>query len=455
MYVFPDQDNPRVKINMDDLSLPAVEYVPFWQGRAKKWKDLFEVSCFVYQERSPSFKARSEMRIGPPIPVRLSSLSVRRPITFRRFAGAIKWNYLRRRKLRHLAGLTESGRYERYRARFLSSLGPHPEMDSLVRRHRPDFIILPSRILDIMADDVLQIAAHHRIPTFLLVGGWDHLSSKGILHTQPSLIGVWGQQTQRHAVEIQGASPENVVCIGAPHYEAFRASPSGDRDAFRQSIGLPLDKKTILFGGSFRQFDETALLKHIDAAIEEGRIGPLHILYRPHPWRLSRDNEDPFFDHSWKHVSIDPAIAPTYEQSKAGKSVSHNDFQYSMSYLNDLLRAVDGVVSPMSTLILEAMMLGTPVLAVAFNDGKHLWSADKTAQMTHFEGLRDVPGLDFCDRSEDFIPLLRQLVTRSEDSALGESLRESTKLFVTQDDSTSYGERLSRLVNERLKATVG
>jgi len=453
-YVFADPQSRRgIKLDIGSLMLPRVEYIPFHQKRFDKWVELFDVACVAYQDSSPSFMIRFRMKSANFPKKHLPSLNWRHPITLRRFVGAIKTillNEPRRRKFIRLERLGKSTTYSQYRETVISSLGLHPEMARLVKNYQPDFIILPSCLLDSMTNDVLQIADYYKIPSFLLVSGWDNLSSKGILFHQPTTIAVWGEQTRRHAVDIQRMSPENVFCIGAPHYEAFRMPLARDRNAIRQSIGLPIDEKVVLFGGSFRQFDETSLLRQIEEAIETGTVPRIHILYRPHPWRQERE-EDNFFDYAWKHVTMDPVLCKAYRETKISRRyIGSNELLFSMSYLNELYRIVDAVISPMSTLILEAMIFGNPVLAVALDDGKHLWSADKTSQMTHFQELSSVQGVTFCRKSSEFIPLFRQLVLSSDDLVLRESLRRSTRCFVLQADS-SYAERLNKLVNERLQ----
>jgi CDP-glycerol glycerophosphotransferase (TagB/SpsB family) len=301
-----------------------------------------------------------------------------------------------------------------------------------------------------MSNDVLQIAWQHRIPSFVLISGWDNLSSKGILFHKPPTIGVWGDQTKTHAIEIQGMSSENVFAIGAPHYEAFRLAPVRSKNEFRKSVGLSADKKVVLFGGSFRRFDETLFLRQIEGAIEAKAIPAMQVIYRPHPWRLKRQ-EDDFFEYEWKHVIMDPEIANTYKEAKTkGSYASSNTFLFSLEYLNELYRAIDAAISPMSTLILEAMIFGKPVLAVAFNDGKHLWSADQTSQMSHFRELSSLEGVAFCKTSEEFIPAVKKLIEASDDEEIKENLRRSSRFFVFQSDSSRYSERLCELVKERL-----
>jgi hypothetical protein len=454
-YVFPDPQHPRagIKLDLESLQLPRVAYVPLHEQRHETWTELFHVSCLVYGTSSASFLIRYHMQEHRPA-VPLPSLEWRHPRTFGAYVRAMaahltgvsrhKWRHARHKKL------ASPAHYRDYCHRTISSLGLHPQFDALVQQERPDFMVLPSTLLDWLTNDALQIADHYQIPTFLLVSGWDNLSSKGVLFHRPTTVGVWGEQTRRHASDIQRVPLEDVFCLGAPHYEAFRLPPEQDASEIRRRLGLPIDRKIVLFGGSFRQFDETSLLRQIEDAIEDGTLPSIHVLYRPHPWRAVRQGEQSFFDSTWKHVTLDPENVAAYRETKrSGRHIGAKELAFSMRHLNEIYRIVDAAISPMSTLILEAMLFGNPILAIAFSDGRHVWSADKTSQMTHFKEMAVTPGVHFCREADQFIPLLRQVIASADDLRLRESLRQATRFFVLQCES-SYAERLEQLVRSRL-----
>lgn len=402
----------------DDLR--KVEWVPFYPERFRLWLELFDVSCIRFRDRSSSF----EIRVQESNP----------------------GSTLRGARLRKLA---RPAVYDRYRRAVEQDMGLHPDILSLTMRERPDFFVLPSALLDCMTDDVLQIAETFSLPTLLLVAGWDNLSSKGLVYHHPAFVGVWGEQSKQHAVQIQGLNPEQVHIVGAPHYEGFHINPNMDRNALRNELGVPPEGKLILFAGTVRLFDETELLQKIDQAIDSSTL-PVHVLYRPHPWRNDRKSEGNFFNFTWKHVSMDPAMVDTYRFGKENKTfVSPNDFLFRLSHLSKVYQAVDAVISPMSTVLLEAMLFGLPIMAVAFGDGKHSWSADKVSRMSHFKELYQVPGIITCREREAFFSQLQDLIARIGDKAFGESLCQSTQQFVYRDGH-SYAMRIAELVDRML-----
>ncbi|MBI4539324.1 MAG: hypothetical protein HY704_07445, partial [Gemmatimonadetes bacterium] len=227
-----------------------VEWVAYHPGRFRRWRDLFDVSCALYQDRSPSFRVR-----------------------YRELTREDPQRYARLEKL------VRPGVYERHREAVEARMGLHPEILSVTLRERPDFFVLPSALLDAVTDDVLQIAAKLSIPTLLLVAGWDNPSSKGLVYHHPTLMGVWGEQSLRHAVEVQGLDPDRVHVVGAPHYERYRASDNAERHRLRASWGATEGETLALFGGTLRLFDETQLLREVDEAIEFGALPSMRVIY--------------------------------------------------------------------------------------------------------------------------------------------------------------------------------
>ena len=407
--------------SLEAIGLPKLEWVPFYPGRFAKWVELFDTSCALYKDRSTSFQTRYEEHIRKDP-----------------------------KKLTQLAKFATATSYRRYREEQEAEMGLHPDILEFTYRERPDFFVLPSALLDYCTDDVLQIAEKLKIPTIMLVSGWDNLSSKGILYHYPSAMGVWGEQNRRHAIDIQKILPERVFTIGAPHYDDFHPMNEVNKAELREEFGLPSQGKTLLFAGTFRLFDETQLLKEVDEAIENGQLPQMKILYRPHPWRLKRNSEEDFFKQTWRHIHMDPEIVKTYQAAKARRrQAKPDDFGTRMKHLIKIYQSVDAVISPMSTVLLEALLFGLPVQAVAFSDGKHSWSADKVSKMEHFNELFAIPNLLVSRKREDFIPQIKSLVDQSGRVDIQQALVESTQELMYRD-GRSYAKRVADLVGHSL-----
>lgn len=428
VYVVPGPADGRAPLvlNGQEASTPrTIMQAAFYPERDRRWDDLFELSCLVYQDRSSSFAVRVQER-SKADPKRFSRLT----------------------------RLARSGRYAQYRERLKRTLGLHPDLLALTARERPDFFILPSRLRDCFTEEVLQLAEHLQIPTLLLVSGWDTLSSKGILHHHPTLVGCWGEQAKRHATQVQGIDPRRVELVGAPHYERFHRPPLAERIGLRASLGLPREGRVVLFAGSLRPFDETRVLQELERAIETGRLPALHVLYRPHPWRGARRQEASYFDFSWRHVTMDPQLIDVYQATKReGARFIPDNFLYDLDHLNRVYHSVDAVMSPMSTVLLETLIMGLPAMAVAFGDGKHSWSPEKVSRMLHFKELYEVPGLLVCRSADALLDDLNTLLAQVDDARLRHSHRLQSRYFVYHDER-AYAQRVADLVDRMLAETA-
>ncbi|MDD3312398.1 hypothetical protein [Pseudodesulfovibrio sp.] len=396
-----------------------VVWVPHRPERMAAWAELFNISCIRHRDRSPSFRVRhEESRRADP----------------ERYA-----RYERLARPEH---------YRRHVAETEAALGLHPELTAALDRLRPEFIVLPSLLLDSGTDDLLQAAEALDIPVLLLQTGWDNLCSKGLLLRLPTLMGVWGRQSLEHAVTVQDMPRERVRIVGAPHFDAFRHCREARDEDLAERLGLRPGVPSLLFAGTLRYFDETALLRELDERIERGDLPAMRVVYRPHPWRLRREHEENFLDLGWRNVVMDPEREDSYGDAKRrNTTITSRHRTFSMHYLARLYSVLDAVASPMSSILLESMAAGLPIMATAFGDGVHSWSADKVSRMMHFEDWFKLDGVMACRGREEFFGALPRLLAMADEPGVAERLRAAMQpLVMTGDDA--YGDRVLRCVGE-------
>ncbi len=424
--------------------------------RFKKWVRLFEASCYANAHLSQSFALRHQS-----IKTSFKQRLTRRVWDWNtRYAAPVmeRVPYVRRRwgrfsRKAHAAmtsafdsdATSERQAKQREADALLQELTPFEPLAELLDRINPVFCIQPTSLLDEYCNDLLLAAQAYRHSVLLLQSGWDNLSSKGLIHHKPQFLGAWGPQSQDHAKTIQGVSKSCSHSLGAPHYEALRQVPPEERAAFRKQLGASEDETVILFGGSFRQFDETSVLARLDAAISAGKFGRVKVVYRPHPWRADRTDEDNFFERTWDNIVFDPDMVERYRRSKAAKGYLKTAPMYDMPYLARLLSSVDAVMSPMSTLLVESIIMKRPTMAVAFGDDKHAYHPGLSSKMTHFQGLSRSKTLIWCQDEGDFIESARTLSAAAKqpfDEADRERLLQTVVKWDDQRLST-YSSRLA------------
>jgi hypothetical protein len=241
---------------------------------------------------------------------------------------------------------------------------------------------------------------------------------------------------------------DRCVIVGSPYYEDFfRRRPRSKADA-RRALGLPAEGLTVLFGGSFRQFDEAELLRRIEEAIDAGRLPRMRIFYRPHPGRELREEAN-FFDYDWKHTVMDEEVAVIYRANLEGRMISQNEFGYSLDRLADIYAAVDLTISPMSSIVLESLLFGLPVLGIGYSDGRNRWGPEKTSQMTHFNELNDATGVRICRSPDHFMQDFEAVLGWAADPRTATRTREAARYFVDNGSGT-----YARAVMDLLTRTV-
>ncbi|MSR78440.1 MAG: hypothetical protein EXS63_09525 [Candidatus Omnitrophica bacterium] len=328
-------------------------------------------------------------------------------------------------------------------------LGTDLLVDKLVQELKPDWIILPSSCEDSLTADFVKAAKKFGAKSFILVNGWDNLTSKGTLPVFPDKIGVWGPQGANDAFKIHRISRKRIEILGAPQFERYFQSEFSEngQEEVRTMNGIPQDKKVILFAGSFQPFDEITVLRILDKAIESGHLPNAHVLYRPHPWRHWRDHEDNFVSTEYKHVSLDVQVAEIFLQiKKSGKASEAKKVFPDLEYYPKIIQMAECILSPLSTFVLESLLMGKKTLAICYPDGKHFFSADKVSQYEHVQYMETSPGLKFCRDAKDLISMTQELLLPVDADKLHRDINNHLK-FVVHSDNIPYAGRLAKVVS--------
>lgn len=423
-YVLPEEDAEKMlsaagpaitRSNSSSISVP--------HERFEKWSEVFQAACTHYAHLSPSFAIRAGLEVDP--------------------AWQESWSAAEREAIdREFDAKVEA---------MLRDTQPLPEIVELFDRFMPVYCVVPTSLLDLFCNEVVWACDSENVACLLLQSGWDNLSSKGLVCSRSPYLGCWGPQSLEHAITIQRLSHKRVAPLGAPHYEFLRHAPADDVRRMRAELGVADGDRLILFGGSFRQFDETSTLRELERAIRRGRIERVKIVYRPHPWRAARRHEDSFFKHEWSHVVFDPDMRERYlrEQDERGYIKRHAPM-FDMAYLSTLISASDAVISPMSTLLVEALALEKPTMAIAFGDGKHRYNPSVTAQTTHFAEMRGSSSLIWCDDAGRLVKETVRLLKPRWDEKHARARRKLLDRVVVREPGT-YAERLADFCRSRVE----
>jgi hypothetical protein len=330
-------------------------------------------------------------------------------------------------------------------------VGRDRDVEAIVETTRPDAVVVPYGGLNSFTLDLCKTARRRGIATVLVNYNWDNVASKGILRHTPDAFCVWGDDMADLTERVYRFPKRVIHVIGAAHFEHY-FDPVRMREAAREADLLRGGVPRVLFAGSSRGHPEVPYLEKIEQAIDDGRLPPMKVVYRPHPWRTSRPEEKNFFDIGFRHVEIDPKLAERFTRETINRTwtdKSKTTFKPDLEYYPVLLRSVDAVISPLSTLALEAALVGRPLLVMtAFAEP---WMEGAAERFEYLQRLvHHVPGVVKCDAPDTFVDALTAVMRLAADPGIAERIQEATRPIVFRDATRTYGRRLAAVVDSVL-----
>lgn len=253
-----------------------------------------------------------------------------------------------------------------------------------VKRLSLDVVVLPTTIHEGLEVEWAKAARRLGIPVVSHAATWDCLISKGgFIGWRPNRLLVWGEQAKRQAMAEHGFTAEEITVSGSPQYDAYFAPDRPTAPLDGQEVA---QQPFILVAGTtpFYWRDEAGLLRWLSEAAQRGAL-PAWIWYRPHP--VQQETRARRWADGLPYVVLDPGWHPGWDWQPED-----------LAHLRWLLEHAACVISAWSTLVLEAALLGTPSVLIAFGG-----AAAELGEWEHIAPLRNWPGVDVV---QDFAELL-------------------------------------------------
>ena len=335
-------------------------------------------------------------------------------------------------------------------ARYIKNkISQNVELEQLILDLNLDLMVHPTVLDGLFVNDLIEIGNRLNIPTICLMNSWDNPSTKALMMGEPDKLFVWGEQTKNHAKTYLGLTEDRIVISSPAQFEVYKQSPKISRTEYRNQIGADADEKLICYAGSSKGLNEMRHLQEIDDSIAKNRAN-YQVVYRPHPWKSGHKDEKNFFDYKFKSISMDTFSIENYEAVQRGDSLRTELMNY--EYTNVILRSIDGLISPLSTILLEAAMFGIAIAVYTSNDGED----DNThwgiaASLTQFVEFYDRVQPIFCRDINELWTTVDSLAKQSDNLALREKTKIATKHFVHTSEKSytdSVIETIEQLTSE-------
>jgi len=295
-----------------------------------------------------------------------------------------------------------------------------PSFIRALLKSKPDIVVIFSGGAFTGVENVcIKVCEILKIPTVLIIDNWDNLSSKSLFWSCPTGLGVWGKNMENDAKLIHGMQPKVLKHIGSARFRP------------NEHTLTPIESEFLFFAGSGKPFiNELDAVLKVRELMNNCGLSSVKLIYRPHP--ISEMNMEKIKEllKSKSNIQIDPSFRG---------DLSENFYQYeTLRYLESLCKYARLVIAPQSTIIVESLSLGTPVISLNWADAHN--REHPLDEYTHLLELNGTIGY-FAPQS---FSELRHAI--SEAMNLDFKYNLVPEILPTFDDN--YSDRIFSLVNE-------
>ncbi|MDC3175758.1 hypothetical protein OA859_00685 [Prochlorococcus sp. AH-716-D13] len=420
VYVFPDGDKRLGNISLDKLDLKnskRLTLMPYVK-RLKLWRLRFFVEKLRRKKDVPNEvlkQWRRDFRLGNPLYAKYIYQFFGLPFVFNIFTLMV--NLLIKRL-------------------------PNLKLIKILKKERPDILIHPSVLEGSYIDDVVFYGNKFKIPVVVIMNSWDNPLTKRSVVNKDYFLLVWGPQTKQHAIKYMGLDKNKVLEFGAAQFDIYNFSDF-QLDNNNNKV-IDIDKKTLLYAGSSKFCDEFSHLVKIDEAIIEGLLPAMKVIYRPHPWGQCGYRGDRFKNYNFENVIFDENMK---EYLSRDFSKDYSKFLPKLEDTKDLLLKVDFVLSPLSTILVEAMLLGkVPICLMPENElqAEHYHMVKKSP---HFKEILENKEIIVINGTDSLIDGIKIAFNDSNSANKSNVLKKDSEFFISRF-SKPFNKRLLELVEK-------
>ncbi len=278
---------------------------------------------------------------------------------------------------------------------------PDKKMQDIFKKIKPD-LLFSTDVLDEMDFEAMREARRQNIQIVGMVRSWDNLTSGGLVMVVPNLVLLWNPFLYRKARFVQHIAANRLKIVGIPHFDWYtKTELLVSREEFCQKFKIDPNKKIILFGaiGNFLAPHESEVVETLSHALRENKLPDVSIIFRPHPHFIS-DKEK---IEKLGNIIFDDLVA---QYTGSERSSWEMDREKIAHLVNSLYHA-DLVITTASTMTMDAVAFGKPVVCIAF-DGRsnelHWNSILRFYQnYTHYIEIAKTKGFKIASSPEELI----------------------------------------------------
>lgn len=327
---------------------------------------------------------------------------------------------------------------------YRSKSNPNLHLKKLIKKKKYDIFINPGIPNGLFINDLLVESKKEKIPLIFIMNSWDNPLFGRLGPGNPDLFLAWGPQTVKFAQKYMALPKEKIKDFGSAQFDIYRKKQKISKAEFLEINKISSTKKIILYAGGSLGTNEYEHLKLLENEIDKGNYKDSLILYRPHPWGGGGNQGDKIFEEKWKHVQIEDTMKQYLEGIK--KKGYHLTFpDYSDTHV--VLSYCDCVISPLSTILIEAAMHGKPVICFIPLEDIEARHFQTVHSLPHFREFQNENNVILAKSRDELKSKLQILFEKTEDKNFSKKMKLMSTKYVSSF-KTSYADRLLTLIEE-------
>lgn len=337
---------------------------------------------------------------------------------------------------------------ERFKRKESSYLKDQRATD-LIKNLNPELVVSTYPI-NYLESKFLYAAKEAGVRTLIHLLSWDNITSKGIFPVIPDQFIAWGPIMNNELKEHYKLNDDQIHVCGVPHFDQHVEIKGTDGyKELLKDLKLDSEKPYIFVAMSAPRFapHEIDIVEWLSEAIAKNVFGAdLQLVIRPHPQNV----QGSLGDKSWlkrldklksDRVAID---YPSLINSKVRWSMRKSD----MLRLSNLLAGCKVCLNSGSTVSIDALMVGKPVVMTSFDGDEKLYywkSARRLVDYIHLKKFTEMGGAKVVYNYEELqTELMRYLLYPNQDN-------EKREYALEMECYKNDGNSTTRVVNAMLK----
>ena len=316
-------------------------------------------------------------------------------------------------------------------------INPQKEHDYLFEKYQPDLVFTTSAT-SLPDVGVQKSAKRLGVMSVCMPKSWDNLN-KELIRTKSDHIIVWNKYMKEEALKYQDYKEHEVTIIGVPQFDYYRRTDVLlSREKYCETLGLDPQKKILLYASTGGNCcDESVYVELIRKTMEEGRLKNVQVVMRPHLGYIG--DEKQFLSCA----ESENFVLDRSDKQDANLSDHWDPSEHHLRHLTNSLHHADVVINIASTITLDAIACGSPVINIKFDVHNNLGPHDTALRLFKSEYIRAIErskGSWIVKSSEEFIEVLNDISAGSKKETA--QIKEFERYFLHKLDGKS-SKRLS------------